>query len=319
MYVDEKPRQVNRIKNKRLKNNQLFYIYNTPRGEKKMIEDQEATNSLHGICCRIGETLVLETQRGTEIGYRLDSSDIREALKDKGVEHLFCDICMEGFSLSGVSEDFYKDIIKHLTGVDRVEVVLYGDPDPVFFQGEWRKIAPHLWNYDRLGAFCSYQIEDVEFETYKRKDSWKYEYEEGKGKYRLLYFEGVMVYPDLQNLGYGGELMREAIRKEKPDFVALRTQNPQMYASFRKVVKDIYPNTDKKIPDHIGIIGQRLAKNLGMDNYDKKTMRGIGTYGKCMYGLMPAPANGTETLFSSINPFAGDCFICVGEPKKEGD
>ena len=319
MYVDKKNEKQYNIKNRRLKNNQFFYIFNTPRGEKKMIEDREATNSLHGICCNVGETLALNTQRGLEIGYRLDTSDIREILKDKGVEHLFCDICMEGFCLSGVSREFYKDIIRHLTGTDRVEVVLYGDPEPVFYQGEWRKIDPHLWIYDRLGAFCSYRIEDVEFETYREKKGWCYDYEKVIGTYRLLYFEGVMVYPDLQNLGYGCELMREAIKKEKPDFVALRTQNPQMYSAFKKVVKQIYPDTKKEIPYYIRKVSERLAKNLGMTSYDKKTMRGIGTYGKCLYGRIPAPTNGTEILFSSINPFAGDCFICVGEPKKEGD
>lgn len=320
MYVDEKRRKLyNKQSNSSLIKDSSFYTLNKPREEKKMIEDTEATMELHGMCVEVGEPLVLDTQRGVEIGHNIDTSDIREILKNKGVEHLFCDICMEGFCLDGVSKEFYKDIIRHLTGTDSVEVVLYGDPEPVFFQGEWRKIAPHLWKYDRLGAFCSYRTEVVQFEKYKRKDVWKFEYEKEIGEYKLLYFEGVMVYPDLQNLGYGHELMREAIKKEKPDFVALRTQNPQMYSAFKKIVKDIYPNTDKKIPDYIETISQRLAKDLGMDSYDKRTMRGLGTYGRCMYGRIPAPTNGTEILFSSINPFKGDCFVCVGEPKKEGE
>ena len=299
MYVEKQIGKFYNKKDRRLKKDQFFYILNTSRKEKKIIEDTEATMALHSLCIAVGESLVLETQRGIEISYRLDTSDIREILKDKNVEHLFCDICMEGFCLSGISREFYDDVIKHLTETDNVEVVLYGNPDPVFYQGEWREIAPHLGEHDRLGAFCSYKMQEITLYG-------------NKGK--LLYFEGVMVYPDLQNLGYGCELMKQAIKKEKPDFVALRTQNPQMYSAFRKVVKQIYPNI-KETPELFKKIGEDLARDLGMERYDKNIMRGISTYGRCMYSRIPAPVNGTEKLFSSINFSAGDCFICAGEPK----
>lgn len=282
------------MKNK--KRSQIKFIYKLKkRGVIQMIEDEKTAKKLDGYFDSNVESFVINTKRGHEVGHLLSQSQIKEVVRGD-VLNLFADICMEGFEQQEISLDFYNDVVNHFKDCDAMSIVLHGAANPRGIG--WQVQSPcYDWTYKRIGAFCTHNV---------------YEY---RGK-KILYFGGIMVYPDLQNLNYGCSLIQYVMNKIKPDYLALRTQNPQMYASFRKT-GDIYPNGNK-VPEKIKEIGSFIAKEvLYMSEYDEDTMTEEGTYGKCLYGKIPAPMNGVEKVFNKLNPFNGDSLIAVIERERK--
>lgn len=282
------PRKITRSKNK------LFYKLRG-NGVIEMEKNEKATQELNNFCIDNGESFVINTKRGAEVAHTLTSKQFEKVLKGD-VLNLFLDACLYGFAKTEMTAEFYKDIVDHLGKCDAMSIVLHGNKNPHKFG--WRFLSPEYdWKYNQLGAFCTYTV---------------YEWQ---GK-KIVYFGGIMVYPKLQDLNYGCSLIRKAMETVKADYLALRTQNPQMYASFAKVCGDTYPN-GKKIPKDVEEIGNFLAREvLMMSDYDNKTMMEKGTYGKCLYGKIPAPKNGVEEVFKNLNPFNGDSVLAIAKAEK---
>lgn len=127
----------------------------------------------------------------------------------------------------------------------------------------------------------------------------------------ILYFGGIMVYPDLQNNGYGSSLMRLAVSKNKPAYVSLRTQNPQMYMSIRKII-NIFPNGELPT-EEIKETAISLADKLKMSRFNVSTFTEQGTYGHSLYGK-ELKANGYAVdVFKNIDFNRGDSMLVIGK------
>lgn len=254
-----------------------------------MIKDVESCERLEERCLNKGKALIFLTSRGIEAGYLITAENLQEELKSNtSTLELFCDLVMEGFNQNKIGKELYEDTVNHLSPkqCDKIIVIPHSEV----------KDKETIWQYDRLGGFCTYSI-------YKIKNK------------KILYYGGIMVYPDLQNNGYGGGMMKKAIEMEKPDYIALRTQNPQMYKATEKICSSIYPN-GKRQTEEAKEIGNFIANKLQMPNYDKEKMIEKETYGKCLYGTLAPPKKGTEKIFKEVNPYNGDSVVVVGKPRR---
>ncbi len=264
----------------------FYYTHKKNRGDRKLISDIKATKKLLGFLKKEGKFwFPVHTKRGVETSCLIETEKLKEVLIDKDILHLFVDITMEGFRREGITKELYDDVVNHILGYKKMMIILYGEDKFDFIKDKWQ--------FDRLGAYCTY-------ETYQL------------GGKKLLYIAGVMVYPDLQNLGYGGTLMEEAMKIEGADYMTYRTQNPQAYKAFKNRAEEIYPN-GIAISEDIKKIANFIAYDvLNMTDFNSETMIGKGTYGKCLYGTLDEPKGDTRLVFNKINPWKGDSVIVVG-------
>ena len=259
-----------------------MYKYNPQRSEDKVLRDIEATKRLYKFCLANAENAVIYTEMGAQVAFILPVRDFQRIIEDKGVQDLFCDLVMEGFWQTEVDDRLHQDMINHLSSCDFIVFTFHKEKN----KGNW--------HYDRLGSFLTYEVLDRRL---------------------ILYFGGIMVYPDLQNHHYGTALMRLVANREGTPYLALRTQNPQMYSSFRHICQEVYPN-GKPPEKEIKEIGKRVAELLKMKRYDPDTMTEKGTYGHSLYGK-PIEAKGAAIeAFKRINIQNGDSIIAVGKRER---
>jgi GNAT superfamily N-acetyltransferase len=269
-----------------------------------MLQSSKAMQDLTWESLMAGKFFSVVTKRGEEKGYLLEKSAIREIIRGD-ILKLFLDISMEGFALSGISEEFYRDVVNHvINNCDRISFVPYKEEKRGQLKIGWGVEGQEsLVSYDRLGAYCTEKVVQCN--------------SSGNHSAKILYFGGIMVYPELQNLEYGSALVKEAVKRIAPDFICYRTQNPQAYSLIRKVCDEYYPN-GKPVPLHFRLAAETIAFSLlEMKDFDPETFIGKGTYGCCLYGKIPAPSRGTQPLFRELNPFRGDSMIIVGRQKEE--
>ena len=243
-----------------------------------MIRDIEAMRTLYKFCLAEAESSTIYANGGAEVVFVLPVEALQRVLQRKGVEDLFCDLVMEGFTQTEVSDDLHKDMIYHLQKCDTILLTLHR-------QGVV---------YDRVGSFLTYSMVKRE----KQKP--------------IMYFGGIMVYPDLQDNGYGSALMRYAMKREVFSYVALRTQNPQMYASFAKVCEETFPNGTPPTSE-VEKAGKVIATMLQMQHYQSKRMIEKGTYGASLYKRTVKPRGIALHAFKHLNIKRGDSLIAVGE------
>jgi hypothetical protein len=131
---------------------------------------------------------------------------------------------------------------------------------------------------------------------------------------KILYLHGIVVMPEFQKHGIFQRLNRLALSEENYDFLAMRTQNPVVYAATEHLVKKLFPNR-KKAPEDVKKIAVHLAlDHLKMQAFDEETFVGRHTYGTCLYSDVPKHQRSSE-LFDSILKLdykAGDSVILVG-------
>ncbi|MBU1199000.1 MAG: hypothetical protein KKF46_04665 [Nanoarchaeota archaeon] len=135
----------------------------------------------------------------------------------------------------------------------------------------------------------------------------------------LLYLHGIVVKQEHQQEGLFYKVNNAEISQNNFDFIAMRTQNPVIYAATRKIVKDIYPGK-KPIPTEIKELGKIVAEDfLQMNNFDPTTFIGRGTYSVSLYGAIPQYANAEINEFFdkqlNLDYDAGDSVLIVGKLK----
>jgi hypothetical protein len=227
----------------------------------------------------------IPTKKRVETGCLIETKKLNDLLKDEEVLRLFVDITMEGFKREKITTSLWNDVENHIFDYENMVIVLCEESS--------NKRA----SKQQLGRISTYFTYTVYI---------------SKGK-RIFYVAGVMVYPDLQNLGLGGALFEIASKKEKADYVSYRTQNPQAYQAFRNKAREIYPN-GKKIPKQIKRISKFIAFDiLEMKDFDKNTMIGRKTYDGCLYGNIDSPKGKTKKIFENINPWNGDSIMVIGK------
>ena len=139
----------------------------------------------------------------------------------------------------------------------------------------------------------------------------------------VLYLSGIVIKQSDQNRGLGEYAIREAIEATEADALALRTQNPVMYYTARKILgviypypgpRSLYPDKNLEACKHIA---SEIAKKLGMKNYQKENFIEQGTYGTSLNASVPeVDAYVTGKLFAElkIDRNRGDSMIVVGLP-----
>jgi len=135
----------------------------------------------------------------------------------------------------------------------------------------------------------------------------------------ILYLHGIAIKEEFQKRGLFCRVNQHAILSKKFDFLAMRTQNPVVYAATQRIVHELYPNS-LAIPPGIKRLGKTIAKEyLHMEQFDEKTFVGRMTYGKCLYDKVPRHNRSNvffdETLRLDYN--AGDSVLLIGRLNNE--
>jgi len=130
----------------------------------------------------------------------------------------------------------------------------------------------------------------------------------------VLYLGGLMVKRDFQGNGLMKDLISLEIGLSKPRVLVARTQNPcilDLMKSFCEKEK-IYPFTGFPKGD-CQTVSEFLNINRG--GFDSKTLIGLGTYGRCLYGDgVPKSNHPQSNLFMErIDPQMGDSILFIGE------
>jgi hypothetical protein len=108
-----------------------------------------------------------------------------------------------------------------------------------------------------------------------------------------------------------------AIAEGDCGFIAMRTQNPVIYAATQKIAEELYPN-DKPIPEDIRQIVHFIAKeHLNMPQFNEQTFVDRSTYGTSLYDQVQRHPR-ADDFFDNVLKLdynAGDSVLLVGRLK----
>lgn len=197
-------------------------------------------------------------------------------------------LCLESFTQKE-NPEFRKDVMKHIREEKNVCLA---------FEDQCKKLNYTDIRKNKAVAFASYRIMKIKSE-------------------KILYISAVVVAPSKQRENLGSSIVKCIIEKEGVDKIALRTQNPVMYESLKKVCKKIFPplSKEEKIPEDIMELGVKVASSLGMPKYESILMTEEGTYGgHSLYGIKPGldKKNLDMEFEKKVNISRGDSMIVIG-------
>ncbi|MFW5746754.1 MAG: GNAT family N-acetyltransferase [Nanoarchaeota archaeon] len=133
----------------------------------------------------------------------------------------------------------------------------------------------------------------------------------------LLFLHGIVLRPDYQKKGIFRTVVAKALQVYEPAYLAMRTQNPVVYAAAQKMVRHLYPDGGM-IPERIQRIGGCIAAHLGMERFDPNTMVGRRTYQGCLYSRLPDHSAGKYVFASlGIDTQHGDSVMLIGGIQNE--
>lgn len=134
----------------------------------------------------------------------------------------------------------------------------------------------------------------------------------------IIYLSGVVTAPPYQGKGVASDIIRWATKREEVKWLAARTQNPAMCESLKRVCDQISPSLSGETPpeNHMRR-GERIAKMLGMSQYDRTAMIEKGTYGKSLYGEKICPTLDDDIVLNAafkemVKAEDGDAMIVIG-------
>jgi hypothetical protein len=197
-------------------------------------------------------------------------------------------LCQEGFVRDG-SEEFKEDVSHHVREEEKVCLL---------FEDQRKRLDYAGVISNRIRAFASYRIMEMD-------------------KERVLYISAMVVSPSIQRMHVASALMGCIAIKEQATKIALRTQNPVMCKSISKTCAAIYPPvfSEGDIPQDILSLGEEIARELGMKNYQRELMTEKGTYGgHSLYGKKPKleDPRQNERIAERIMIDNGDSMIIIG-------
>jgi len=208
------------------------------------------------------------------------------------------------------------------------------EPSRVFQGREREKLLDQLVSIARDGFGTDMTREDVENHVFKVGELYLvqvdralvgfagYDHIRFKDK-NILYLQGIVIRRDFQRHGLFHRVNTKAINYNGFDFLAMRTQNPVIYAATQKLVKELYPN-GTPAPEVVAEIAKYIARDfLKMKDFDDQTFVGRSTYGVCLYDFIPQPVHGRANSFFNqslrLNYAQGDSVLLVGALKNEKD
>lgn len=175
---------------------------------------------------------------------------------------------------------------------------------------------------------------EVGFAAYRRFEAGEGKNKEGSGQERegtILYLAGIVVDGEHQGMGLFGLSLGNAIRENRPSYVALRTQNPVVYHRLLRSehISAVYPNVSGELASPMIMqVAEIVAERLGMEGMDRHTFVERGTYGQSLYQNNPVSSNeAANDFFRSrlgIKVGRGDSVLLIGqvggsETEKYGD
>jgi hypothetical protein len=197
-------------------------------------------------------------------------------------------LCQEGF-LRTASEEFREDVSRHIREEEMICLL---------FDDQRKGLDYTNVRGNRLMAFASYRLLKIKKES-------------------VLYISAMVVSPSLQRRHIASALIGCIALKEEVTKVALRTQNPVMCKSMQRACSAIYPPlfSSEAIPPGILELGEKIARELGMENYQRELMTEKGTYGgHSLYGKKPKleDPEQNERIAERIRIDDGDSMIIIG-------
>ena len=134
------------------------------------------------------------------------------------------------------------------------------------------------------------------------------------GKASIFYLSGIVVERNSQKKGIFHRVNQIALYSGDFDFMAMRTQNPVIYAATEKLVKTLYPNRNST-PESIRKLASIIARDhLKMERFCEETMVGRATYGTCLYDKVqrhPRADNFFDNVLK-VDYNAGDSVLLLG-------
>ncbi|MDI6737180.1 MAG: hypothetical protein QME12_01545 [Nanoarchaeota archaeon] len=130
----------------------------------------------------------------------------------------------------------------------------------------------------------------------------------------ILYLSGIVVEREFQKHGFFNMVNKLALSSGNFDFVAMRTQNPVIYAATEKLVKRLYPNKEGT-PESIRQLASIIARDyLKMERFCEETMVGKATYGTCLYDKVQRHPRADDFFDNVLNVDynAGDSVLLLG-------
>ncbi|HII15742.1 MAG TPA: hypothetical protein HA362_05520 [Nanoarchaeota archaeon] len=133
----------------------------------------------------------------------------------------------------------------------------------------------------------------------------------------ILYLSGIVVERKSQKKGIFGRVNKLALSSGDFDFLAMRTQNPVIYAATERLVRKLYPRRDGT-PADIKEIAAIIAKqHLKMERFCEETMVGKATYGTCLYDEVQRHQRADDFFDNAlkVDYNAGDSVLLLGRLK----
>ena len=134
------------------------------------------------------------------------------------------------------------------------------------------------------------------------------------GEAFILYLSGIVVEREFQKHGFFNMVNKLALSSGNFDFLAMRTQNPVIYAATEKLVKELYPNKEST-PESIRQLSSIIAKEyLNMERFCEETMVGKATYGTCLYDKVQRHPRADDFFDNALklDYNAGDSVLLLG-------
>lgn len=132
---------------------------------------------------------------------------------------------------------------------------------------------------------------------------------------KIMYTGGVILYPEYQGKNIHSDFRSNMIERNKPNYVAGRTQSPIVYNIYCKSPGIVYPTYNTLVPDSIQKLASELSNSLGLTNFDPTTLIQKGAYGESIYSKDKYPTIDPNSdigkLFSQLDIENGDAFLII--------
>ncbi len=201
-----------------------------------------------------------------------------------------------GISRRGFGTDMAdEDVLEHLLNTDRLQLLYVGK---------------------QLVGFVSYRHIEIQIKDCPGS------YEETK---KVLYLSGVVMEKEHQGRRLCRMALIEAFKENGYYALALRTQNPAMYASVKRVAEEmnfegrLFPSVSQgSAPETVAMheathIAKEISDMLGEKSFDPLNLTDRKTYGRALNDTVPKVNRKVEKLFKDlgIKREDGDSVIVV--------
>ena len=131
----------------------------------------------------------------------------------------------------------------------------------------------------------------------------------------IMYTGGAAIDPAYQGKNIHSDFRDYMIERNKPQYIAGRTQNPIVYKVYCKSPGTVYPDPKTSVPTHIQKLAMKISETLHMTNFNPTTLIQKEAYGGAVYGKDRYPVididSDTSKMFSQLEIEKGDAFLIL--------